>query len=157
MFYKKAYEEISKEDKSKSVQTKHLNQEAEVDALATDALSLQPARTKRLTSRATSSTSGSTSTCNCNQKSSRDLTKMSAKLLIENKKLMLKNNDQSATILLLKKKNKSLENFKEKIIKKKEKLSRDADELERLAESVKIKNKDMYTAEVLAKLDLFSK
>lgn len=157
LFYKKAYEEVSKEDKSAS-DTKHPNQRSEVsDTLATEAPPVQPVRTKRLTRSATQSVSTSASACSCNHKSSRELTKISEKLLTENKKLKLKNNEQSATVLLLKKKNRSLENFKDKMVKKKEKFSQEADELEWLAESTKMKNSETFNPEVLTKLGQFSK
>ncbi len=178
-FYKKAYEEVSNEDKS--IHTKHLSQRSDVDeGLATEPPAVQPGHTIRQTQRSevdeevstetravlpaptkrqtrSANLSTSTLTFACNHKSSRELTKVSEKLFTENKKLKVKNNALSATILILKKKNRSLEIDQQKMVNKKERYFQAAGELEWLAESSKIKNSDMFTPEVLFKISQFSK
>jgi hypothetical protein len=69
----------------------------------------------------------------------------------------MKNENLSASILMLKNKNRKMENFKEKTINKKLKNSEEVEELEFLIKSTKMKNKDTFTPEVLSKLDELSK
>lgn len=152
-FYRKAFEELSKEDNS--AHSKHPTQQpVKVDgALATEKTPFRHTRRQR---QAATSTSESASASICKYKSSRELSKVSEKLFTENKKLKLKNNNLSAAILLLKKKNRQLENFKNNMINKKLKFSQERDELELLVESTKMKNKDTFIPEVLVKLGQFS-
>lgn len=167
-FYKKTYEELVREDGS--ALTNHPNQRSPNvnEAFATGE---ERVHVKRLTRRqATStqeSTSASVSECNrspqvtpqaeCKHKSSRALSKVNEKLFIENKKQKLKIDSLSATNLFLKTKNRQLENYKSKMINKKLKFSQEVDELDRLVASTNIYNKDVYTPEILAKLDELSK
>lgn len=168
-FYKKAYEELLNAKDLDN--TKNLNQRpAKVEAkLDIERTKVKPVYTPRASQRrATTSTSPTTSTSllvststrnqleECTQKSSTEFVKISEKLLIENKKLKLKNDKQSTTIQLLRKQNRQLETFKDKMTKKKLKFSHEADELGALIESTKLKNKNVFTPEILCKLAEFS-
>lgn len=84
---------------------------------------------------------------------SKAMTKVSEQLFVENKKLKLKVKNLAATVRNLKTKNKQLENFKNKTLNKKLKFTEQVNELQRLVDSTKTKNKDTFSPEILAKLD----
>lgn len=88
----------------------------------------------------------------CTHKSSKVLSKISEKLLLDNKRLKIKLDNLSATIRGLKAKNQQLENFKIRIDNKKLKFAQDSDELENLIESTTTKNRTTFSPEVLAQL-----
>lgn len=83
------------------------------------------------------------------QRSTKEVSKINLSLFNENKKLQSKVQDLNTTVAVWKKKNKQLENFRNKIETKKSKFCKDAEELERLVNASKTKNKDKYTVNVL--------
>ncbi len=86
------------------------------------------------------------------QRSTKEVSKINLSLFDENKKLQSKVSDLNTTVVVavLKKKIKQLEDFqKKKIETKKTRFCRDTEELERLVDSFKPKNKDKYTINVL--------
>ncbi len=145
-FYKNAFEELSQKDKS--VHIDHPSQKPNVDDVMEETTPIPAVLTKSRTLRTKSILPSSA----C----SREVSKTSEKLFTENKKLQLKNKAQSATILLLKKKNQSLENFNVKMDNKKLKSATECEELKMLIDSTKVKNKDIFTTEILTKLGQFS-
>lgn len=91
------------------------------------------------------------------QKGSKEVIKINLSLFEENKKLQSKMCDINSTLAVLKKKNKQLENFRSKIENKKSKFCRDTEELERLIDLSKTKNKDKFTPRVLDMLGNLAK
>lgn len=156
-FYKKAFEELVKEDETDSTCSNKRTTRTSASSsspparLSTSALKSIPSR---FTSAVTSSQKNSSE---CNHKSSKVLTKIADGLLMENKKLKVNANSLNATIRILKTKNQKLENLKKKIDNKKLKFSQDADELEKLVNSTGKKNKTTFTPEILVKLGELSK
>ncbi len=162
-FYKGAYEELVKEENS--VETTSSNQRPAKKRLMSSEMEDNPSQSKRFSTRlAVTSTQALSSTISTiiqgqadnKRMSSKKLSKISEKIFSENKKLKLKVNNLSATILLLKKKIRKLESNDEKTTKQKSKVERQVDELTLLVDSTKIKNKNTFNAEVLAKLNTFS-
>lgn len=154
-FYQKAYEELSNNDESAHTSLVKENHQLTRDLsfyqkayedLMESAHTTSNHRTQRTTRKSTSDPLP-----NAN-KSSKALSKVAEKLLIENKKLQSKMIKLQATNQLMKKKIQQLENFKNKMMNKKLKFSKEVDELELLVASTKMKNKDTFTPEVLAKL-----
>lgn len=132
-FYKKAYEELAKDE-------------------STVPTSINSPTSESISERRTQSTSTSES-----QTASNRLPPSLKKMYEENKKLKSKISDINATVAALKRKNKQLENFRNKIEKKKSKFFRDSEELERLVDSSKKKNRDIFTPEVLAMIGNLAK
>lgn len=93
---------------------------------------------------------------NSKQRSSKTLSKISEKLFLENKTLKIKINNLNATLLIMKKNNRKLENIIEKMNKQKLKHEQDVDELAALVDSTKMKNKDTFTPDVLVQLQRYS-
>lgn len=91
------------------------------------------------------------------QKSSKEVVKINLSLFEENKKLQSKICNINTALAVLKKKNKQLEDFRSKIENKKSKFCRDAEELERLIDLSKTKNKDKFTPRVLDMLGNLAK
>lgn len=163
LFYKEAYKELEKEEKS--VPTEHPNEQS---ANVTGSVkNNEPENSKRY-SRETESTMYSslnkidrakpvTSQAEHKYQSSKTILKVNERLYIENKKQKLKISSLSSTVVFLKRKNKQLENWKEKMINNRLRSLQDISELNHLAESTEGKNKDIYTPEILAKLDELSK
>lgn len=145
-FYKKAFEELTKEEETTGSAIPHRKSPKTTDISALASTSTSPA-----TSRA------SISITNCTHKSSKVLSKISEKLMLESKKLKSKIETLNATIRNLKKKNQQLENFKKKIDNKKLKFSQDSDELALLIESTEQTNEEVFTPEILAKLGELSR
>lgn len=98
-----------------------------------------------------------TSQARCNFRSSKTLLKVNERLYIENKKYKLNISRLSSTVVFLKRKINQLENYKKKMINIRLQSLHDINELNRLAELTESKNKDIYTPEILAKLDELSK
>lgn len=155
-FYKKAHEELTKENETtdsaisyrKSPKTTRLAASASTSA-STQLTS--PALLPRAT------LPGSISNADCKHKSSKVLSKISEKLMLENKKLKSKMETLNATIRVLKTKNQRLEDFKQKVDKKKLKFSQDADELALLIDSTEQTNEEVFTLKILAELGELSR
>ncbi len=174
-FYKTAYEELVKEDQpAQAVGSSQRLSKQTMVMEEEPVLENNPARPKRASrtimsaaTQTSSSTTMSKSECNCStetvigpqignkQKSSKVLTKLSEKLFTENKKLTLKINSSSATILHLKKNIRKLETIIEKSAKQKTKVSQDLDDITLLVNSTLLKNKDTFNSDVLKKLQKF--
>lgn len=156
-FYKKAYDELTKEEEAtasaiphrKSPKTPRLSASLLTSASALTSASTQP------TSPATFR--GTISIADCTHKSSKALSKISERLMLENKKLKSKIETLNVTIRMLKKKNQQLENFKKKVDNKKLKFSQDSDELALLIDSTEQTNEEVFTPEILAKLGELSR
>lgn len=163
LFYKEAYKELDKEDKS--VPTEHQNQQSEN---VTKELSKENESRNQARSASTpDSMQSSANKINRAKKvtpqrgrksgSSKTILKLNERLYIENKKLKLKISSLSSTVVFMKRKNNQLENWKKKMSNNRLRSLQDINELNRLAESTESKNKDIYTPEILAKLDELSK
>lgn len=146
-FYKKAHEELAKEGEATMTNSKIPKSLTSCESNSTR----QSVYGLRRTSTSESQTISYSSPLNeCTHKSSKILSVASNKLFEENKKLKLKISNLNATITILKKKNKQLESFQDKVNKKKCKFHEDVDELERLVASTQKKNKDTFTPKALA-------
>lgn len=160
-FYKQAYEELSAEsDRVCNSQTNR------APGSSSNLLVSPPhhVTTKNATRRAITTATTATVTCEpesisrlpmdckCKHTSSRVLTKVNEKMFEENKKLKSKISSLSATVTILTRKNKQLENFRKKIDNKKLKFQEDSEELDLLIESTKKKNKHTFNAEALKML-----
>lgn len=147
-FYKTAYEELIKENQlhqpSTSSRTTRASLQAEPSRPFPELLAKTPSAVLATTSKRSSSDS--------KHESSKVLSELSEKLLIENKKLKIKVDKLNETIRVLKANNKKLETFKQKIDNKKLQFRQDTDELKNLLESTEKKNKTTFTPEILAQL-----
>lgn len=163
-FYKKAHEELTNEQKQEgTAHIEHPNQRSPNIRSEFTETHLTRSSTRKQSKTANEPISAPASKCcsapqvifqsECKHNSSRALSKVNEKLFIENKKLKLKINSLSANVQLFKTKNRQLENFKTKMTNKKWKFVQDGEEIERLVESSKRKNKDIYTPGILLKLD----
>lgn len=142
-FYKSAHEELAVEGPSKSTSAINSFQERSVNIGAYEL---------RSTSKSETQTSNSCKLSSSVQKNSKAAIKANLIMFENNKKLKAKIVDIRATVAHLKKKNKQLENFRQKIENKKSKYGQDSLELEELVTSSQKKNEDTYTPDVLAML-----
>lgn len=158
-FYKKGFEELVKEDEAakRLNQTTAMNREQQIASAPYS----PPARITRTSSVATSTMkaigSSTIYSSESKHKSSKVLSQISQKLLVENKKIKMKLDSLNKTIKILKSKNQKLEDFKKKIENKKLKFLQDSDELALLVKSTETTNGTTFTPEVLAKLGQLSK
>lgn len=138
-FYKSAYEELATEV------TPACSSQPEQKLSPRSSLS---SSASPLSVRSTKSTATSTmndtrvlqsNSSECIHKSSKILSKISEKLLLDNKRLKMKLDNLGGIIRGLKAKNQRLENFKKRIENKKLKFSQETDELENIIESTKTK------------------
>lgn len=158
-FYKQAAEELSAESEIACNMQSKLNSESNMKLQVSTS---SPVTTKKVTKRSVKTVATATSrpesiprvslACECKHTSSKVLTKVNDKMFQENKKLKSKISNLSATITVLTKKNKQLENFQKKIDNKKFKFEENSAELQLLVESTKKKNKHTFNAEALKML-----
>lgn len=147
-FYKKAYEELCIEDKKESTTSKRQPEKstsqrrASAENIATSVPSMANVKVKL---------------SECQHKSSKVLSKMTEKYVIENKKLKSKVDSLNSTVRILKAKSQQFENLKKKINNKKFKFVEDSNELAVLVDSSQRKNKSIFTPEILAKISELSK
>lgn len=94
---------------------------------------------------------------NKHQDSSKKVVKINLMLYEENKKLQSKIKDFRSTVSDLKKKIKQLESVRNKIDNKRNKFCQDSEELQRLVDLSRKKNRDTYTPEVLSMLGNLAK
>lgn len=138
-FYKKSYEELIKEKESMN----HSNDRA-------------AAKKKSSASVSASTISITNDIAGREERSSKVLSKLSEKLLAENKKLNVKVTGLNTTIRILKSKNVKLETLKKKMENKKSKYFQDSKELEILVKSTETNNGNVFNPAVLAKLGQLS-
>lgn len=143
LFYKNAYEELAKQPTEAEPTNKQLGK----PVLAESQTLVQ----------STSKSTGSYFSTDCNHKTSQVLTKINEKLFLENKKLKLKVNNLTETNRHLNKKTQQLENTQKKFNNEKLDTEGNIDELAKLVDSANVKNKHIFTPEVLAKLNELSK
>ncbi len=138
-FYKNAFEELAKDSESTT------NSEP-------NRASSQSPIIAKSTSSGSAQVSSQFHSSMCTHKSSKVLSKISEKLLLENKKLKLKLESLNEVVRGLKAKNKQLDDFKKKIDNKKMQFGQDSDKLAKMIDSTKTKNKITFNPKVLAKL-----
>lgn len=139
-FYKRAHEELTNAVQSTFVQSTATNCPEQI-----------PSNT--FESNPEQRTSGSSK----HQKSSKEVVKINLTLYEENKKLQSKIKDITSTVSDLRKKIKQLENLRNKIDNKRNKFCQDSEELQRLVDTSRKKNRDTYTPEVLSMLGNLAK
>lgn len=147
-FYKTAYEELIKENQGSSNSSRTTRASPQAVPSRPFPKSLAETSPALLATTLTSKLSSSGG----RHKSSKVLSQLSEKLLMENKKLKIKVDNHNETIRVLKAKNKKLESFKQKIDKKKLQFCHETEELKNLLKLTERKNKTTYTPEILAEL-----
>lgn len=149
-FYKTAYEELMNDNKAST-----LSRATRMSASSKGASSRAFSKSLVRTPSAVPAPALETLTIGTSErkyKSSKVLSQLSEKLLMENKKLKIKVDRLNETVRVLKAKNKSLESFKRKIDNKKLEFGQNSAELKNLLALTEKKNRTTYTPEILSKL-----
>lgn len=141
-FYKKAYQEVCIEDEKESTMPRRqpvMNTSQRRASAENKTTSVAPMANMQINTE-------------CRHKSSKVLSKMLEKYVMENKKLKSKVESLNSIVRILKAKSIQFENLKKKINNKKLKFIEDSNELALLVDSSQRKNKSIFTPEILAKM-----
>lgn len=147
-FYKKAYQELCIEDEEERTASKRQ---------PVKNTSQRRASAENITTSVASMANVQIKLSECQHKSSKVLSKMLEKFMMENKKLKSKVESLNSSVRILKAKSQQFENLKKKINNKKLKFVEDSNELTLLVDSSQRKNKLIFTPEILAKIGELSK